>query len=380
MTVTGKGLALLYALVMCAPVAAVAAAQAEETADEQGVNQPVTPDLRKDKLQLKFQKGDLVVVPIPISNPTLDTGLVAGGAYFYPQSAEQKDTQPASVTAAAGMYTSNDSKMLGIGQQNYWDQDTWRFGAVAGYADLRLSLLTPSDPESEPQASWDIRGGFAYARISRKVGGNWFVGLSGRLVDFEQSIGTSVMSADPDLSDDSRSVGIGLIVENDSRDMPLNSYAGRLFRASALFNDQSLGGDTTYQSYKASYSSYHELSRPLVLAWKVEGCLRAGTTPLWDACRINLRGFPATDYLGKTSAAAQFEARWRMSERWGAVGFAGGGYVGSSFSDIRENELIPSYGVGLRFMVLPAKRINLRLDFARSTASDAIHVSVGEAF
>jgi hypothetical protein len=31
-------------------------------------------------------------------------------------------------------------------------------------------------------------------------------------------------------------------------------------------------------------------------------------------------------------------------------------------------------------MVLAAKRINLRLDYARSTDSDAIHVSVGEAF
>jgi len=47
---------------------------------------------------------------------------------------------------------------------------------------------------------------------------------------------------------------------------------------------------------------------------------------------------------------------------------------------IRENEAIPSYGVGVRFMVLPAKRINLRIDFAKSVDSDAVHVSVGEAF
>jgi hypothetical protein len=40
-----------------------------------------------------------------------------------------------------------------------------------------------------------------------------------------------------------------------------------------------------------------------------------------------------------------------MSERWGLVGFAGAGYIGSSFNDIRERETIPSYGAGLRFMV-----------------------------
>ena len=61
-------------------------------------------------------------------------------------------------------------------------------------------------------------------------------------------------------------------------------------------------------------------------------------------------------------------------------GFAGAGYVASSFSGIREREAIPSYGAGVRFTVLKAKRVNLRLDYARSTDSDAIHFSVGEAF
>ena len=69
-----------------------------------------------------------------------------------------------------------------------------------------------------------------------------------------------------------------------------------------------------------------------------------------------------------------------MIKRWGLVAFAGSGYVGDSFSDVRDRESIPSYGAGLRFSVLPAKRINLRVDFARSLDSDAVHVSVGEAF
>ena len=101
---------------------------------------------------------------------------------------------------------------------------------------------------------------------------------------------------------------------------------------------------------------------------------------LWDACRVNLRGSSATDYLGTSSASAQFEARWQMSKRWGVVGFAGVGQIENSFSQIRDNDLIPSYGVGLRFMVLQAKRINMRLDYGRSRDSDAIYLMVGEEF
>ena len=80
------------------------------------------------------------------------------------------------------------------------------------------------------------------------------------------------------------------------------------------------------------------------------------------------------------AVACQIEARWRLNSRWGVVGFAGGGYIKDAILDFRDNTFIPSYGIGLRFMVLQAKRINLRVDYARSKDSDAFHVSVGEAF
>jgi len=80
----------------------------------------IAPDIREDETRLKLQRGDFVIVPIPISNPTLGSGLVAGAAYFYAQTEEQKKRQPASVTATAAMYTSNDSRAFAVVQQNYW--------------------------------------------------------------------------------------------------------------------------------------------------------------------------------------------------------------------------------------------------------------------
>lgn len=87
----------------------------------------IAPDIREDETRLKMQRGNFVAVPVPMSNPTLDAGLVLGAAYFYPQSEEQKKVQPASITAGAGMYTSNDSKAFVLVQQNYWKNDKWRF-------------------------------------------------------------------------------------------------------------------------------------------------------------------------------------------------------------------------------------------------------------
>jgi outer membrane protein assembly factor BamA len=265
-------------------------------------------------------------------------------------------------------------------QQNYWKKGNWRFTGVLGGADLRLSLLAPEDTTSGQSVDWRINGAFLFAKIARRIKGNWYGGVLTRMVDADQSIEIPTVETDFDTGSDARSMGLGTYAEYDSRDNPFNSTSGRYFKLDALFNDESIGSDSTYQSYSAAFRSYHRLTDSVVLAWELQGCKRGGTAPLWDACTVKLRGFSATDYLGKVSTSGQAEARWQLSKRWGIAGFAGAGYIGSSFSGIREREAIPSYGVGLRFSVLPAKGINLRIDYARSTDSEAIHVSVGEVF
>ena len=217
----------------------------------------VTPDIREDEIPLKIQSGDKMIVPVPFSNPTLDTGLVAVGAYFYPQSEEQKEQQPASVTGAGAIYSSNDSKALVVGHQSYWGGDRWRLGGAAGYADLKLSLLLPISIMGQDRVDWNIKGDVAFAKLSRKVTGNWFVGISTRWLDIKQTFGLGSppggFAVDPslyDLSTEIRTVGLGIVIENDARDMPMNSYQGHKFELSALFNNEKLGSDKTYETYK----------------------------------------------------------------------------------------------------------------------------------
>jgi len=371
--VAGRVWALMGLLIL---YGSLALAQETSTDTRPGI----APDIREDDTDLKLQRGDFVIVPIPISNPTLDSGLVAGAAYFYPQTEEQKKLQPASVTAAAGMYTSNDSRAFAVVQQNYWNDNKWRFTGAAGWTDLRLSLLAPDQTAGGSALDWRINGEFLFAKIGRKLQGDWYGGIFSRIIDARQSLVFNEDASGFDIGSDVRASGLGVSLEYDSRDMPLNSYSGRHFKLDALFNDEEIDSNSTYQSYSAAYRSYHPVTDSLVLAWELQGCRRGGTAPLWDACTVKLRGFSATDYLGKVSTSGQAEARWKLNKRWGLVGFAGAGLVADSFSGIRDRETIPSYGVGVRFMVLKAKRINLRLDYARSTDSDAIHFSVGEAF
>ena len=365
-------------------------AYATETANEKSLvttdliaetNTELTGESKKFKF-LSKKPENLLLVPIPTSNPTFGTGLILGGAYFYKQTEEQKNAQPASFTSAAVGYTDNESWFAGVMQQNYWKEDKWRFTGVAGYVDLKLEL-NPGTTEDGDTGSvdWLVDGVFLQARLARKLRGNWYLGLTGRYLDISQAIGRNIEDADFNLQSEISSTGVGLNLDFDTRDMPYNPYNGRYFEVKALTSNQS-GSDTdSYQSYRIRLRSYHSLADPLVLAWDINGCSKSGQIPLWDTCRLALRGFSGTDYLSKQSLYAQAEIRWRFYKRWGLVAFAGAGRVHDSLGEQGEDETIPSYGVGLRFMVLESQRINVRLDYARSdNGNDALYLSVTEAF
>ena len=170
------------------------------------------PDIRDDKVPVKAQKGDFVAVPIPMSNPTLGSGLIAGAAYFYPQTEEQKASQSASLTGAGGMYTNNDSWVAGIAQQSYWDEDKWRFHGVAGYADFKFVLRDPTT-EGQSGLNWTVDGGLFQAILSRRIVDPWYVGFLARYLDIQQDIDTSLPPQDYGIESKIQSAGAGLTLE-----------------------------------------------------------------------------------------------------------------------------------------------------------------------
>ena len=373
------GICILTAFAM---VFAATSWAGDNEADEDNIAAALdaTADKVDENIEEQIKKRDWMVVPVPVSSPTFGTGLVVGGAYFWPQTEEQKGAQPASVTGAAGFYSDYKSSAFGIGHQGYWSEDEWRITVAAAAVDLNLSLQLAGGDGIGSSIDWHIEGGGFFGEVSRKIKGHWRVGVAARYIDVEQEFEPDLPNLDFEIANETRSAGLGANLEYDSRDDPYNAYKGNRFKFSILANSKSLGGDSSYESYDVLYASYHPVTPKVVVTWEAEACHRSDRTPLWDACNIDLRGFALTDYLGESSASAQVEARWRFYRRWGAVAFAGGGYYRNALNENRDRELIPSYGIGLRFMVLESHRINLRLDYGRSSDSDAIYLGVTETF
>ena len=315
----GLRLGVLVLSLVCISIANADSETAEttETPDPKKVPVQSIPDLRDTKTNLKIQKGDFVAVPIPMSSPTFGSGLIVGSAYFYGQTEEQKLAQPASFTGAAGGYTTNDSWAVGVGQQSYWDEDTWRFTGVLGYVDFKFTLRDPN-PDTEGGLDWDVKGGIFQTTLSRRLRDPWYLGVLVRYLDITQDLDSSSIASNSGSESEIRSPGLGLTLEFDTRDVPTNAYRGRRFEVKAIASKTSGDADDSYQSYFARFRTYHELSEPLVLAFDINACSKTGSIPLWDTCRLNLRGFPLTDYLGKNSLTAQAEIRWKAWRRLGS--------------------------------------------------------------
>ena len=241
------------------------------------------PDLRGNDSAFTLSMRNWVLVPIPIYNPTLDTGLVIGGAYFYPQTEQQKKSQPPSVTGAAGFYSSNKSSAFGIAHQSYLREHKWCISAIAGHSEIRFDLSVP-DFRGSASVDWFVKGEFFAASVAREIGGDWYAGIIARYVDMRQRFRFDKTSTEFSTEPDAISAGLGINMEFDNRDRPINSQEGSHLKFSVLTNSKGLGSDDGYESYKVNYSSYHSLGRALKLAWELQGCRKPDRAPLRDAC------------------------------------------------------------------------------------------------
>ena len=328
----------------------------------------------------------IVIAPIPQSDPTLGTGLTLVGLYFYEQSEAQKRVQPASYTGAGLMVTDNGSKALALQQKSFWDSDRWRLDAIAVIADLRLDLFGIGNAAGDNDISvrWELEGAIVHPKLFRRIRPNWYLGGQARYFGTRSSIGVGTGARQGERIGRNElkatAIGVGALLNSDTRDNQFNAYSGRFFEADALFNLRGLGSDYDYQSLHLDYRRYLPVHEEVVVAANVKACVKGGDVPFFDLCRLVLRGLNATQFMDKSMLLARAEIRWRPFSRLAFVGFGGTGTVARNPGSFDLGELTYSVGVGVRVTISEERRVNLRLDLAHTEFDNALVLSVGEAF
>ena len=336
-------------------------------------------------------KTDFVIMPIPISNPTVGTGLGAVSMFLY----KAGEKAPTSSTAFGGFYTNNDSWGVGVSQKTYLRGDRFRLNGVLGYGNINIDFSGIGTKLGNQGITIPVtwKGTFFVPDILVRFAGHFYGGLRYRFLEMETEVDLQKISVggkpifpgvDWTAKSKVRSSGIGPVLNYDSRDNTFFPHRGTFLDMNAIFASKSLGSDYDYQIYQGAYNTYFQIAETMTLAYRLYGRFTAGRVPLYDfsyfGAHNDLRGYAAGQYVDKLMIATQLEFRWKFWKRWGMVAFAGVGEVARDLRDLDLESLLPSAGAGLRYMVSENERVNLSIDYARAREGDAFYFYIGEAF
>jgi hypothetical protein len=318
----------------------------------------------------------LVIMPIPIANPTVGTGLALVSLFTYNLDPES----PASSTALAAGMTDNGSWIAGLQQSLYWSANRYRLDLIVGRGEAHLKYFGREGgiDLSDRPIDYRLSGWFLQPRFQVRVADPWYAGVQATYLD--AATGLELINALPPLELDTRLLGIGPMVNYDSRDNRFNPRQGTYAELLALRYDSRWGSDFDYDKYKFFYNRYLPVTEAMTLAARVNGVLTDGDVPFFDAPSLTLRGFPAGRYQDEQMIAAEAEARWRFADRWSVVGFVGVGKVAPDVDAFGNAPSIVSRGLGLRFLASRKEKVNIGIDYAVSPDDSAFYFRVGEAF
>jgi outer membrane protein assembly factor BamA len=177
---------------------------------------------------------------------------------------------------------------------------------------------------------------------------------------------------------------IGFISVYDSRDFIINAQKGMLFEFSTYLFNNFLGSTFNFFNVNTLYQKYWSVKKNHVIAFQYKNKFNFGNIPFIDMATLGnddiLRGYPKNRFRDKHFMGAQVEYRFPLFWRFGLTTFAGAGDVFGELQDLHLNRIKYSVGTGLRFVVNPQEKLNIRLDYAYGREGGYFYFMVAEAF
>jgi len=352
-----------------------------------------TGEEQKDSL---FDESSRTFLAVPLVNnsPAMDTGFGAMGMYFFRLNSTDEESPPSLVSLYA-IYTTNKSYIFTPFGRFFWNEDKNR--ASFGFGTVRVNNdFIYDEMGNDLRLVYSELRNFVTFEYSRRVFGDFYIGglylgtktsykfdqASDEVNDFTREFFEQNGITDNFVS------SIGLNFSFDNRDYPYYPTRGFTFSVRPKLNADWLGSDNDYVDTDYAFSYFYPFNEQTILAVNISGGFAFGDVPFDGyqnyGIRNSLRGYEAGKYKGKNMIASQAELRWKFYRKWGAVFFAGTGSIWGNESggeEEFERNWLPSAGLGLRFMVSRAKKINLRLDYALGVdGNQGLYFGVMEAF
>jgi Omp85 superfamily domain len=335
------------------------------------------------------QSGSFVVAPLPIVSPALGAGIIPILGYITPIPKHDRAIEP-SVVGAAGLITNDGSRGFVAGADLYLDKASYELESLYAHGNLDYNLYGVGfvDGNAGFKLPLEQSGQMFFIKLLRRI--PWDIYAGGRFVTGSSFITLKPTSGKippipPDVGLHTDLRALGMEVSRDSRPNRFYPLKGSVIDFTGDFFAKDLGSKYSFQSYKFTFNKYLSLTDKQVLAYNLFWCGTGGSPPFYGNCiygaNNELRGYTAGRYLDRYMLATQLEYRLVLPWKFGLVGFGGVGAVAPGGDQVfRSNQLLPSGGTGIRYMLSKKYHVNLRTDFGWGKDNFTWGVGVGEAF
>lgn len=330
-----------------------------------------------DDTDLGFRNGSLIVAPIPFSNPMIGSGLILGAGYLF-QFDPQSDP---SVIGLGGLRSDNGSQAVAAAVSLNFNSNRWKMSLGGGTADVKYDLY-------DGNLIIPLRQDGVLARLTLAYGltPDLNFGLVSRYLDTTITTQSSLFPNLPPAFQPSADLTIlnaGLEANWDKRDdtvYPTDGFRVKLSSQRGFIVD-GIGAD--YNKTYGLFDSYVSLGENTVIASRAAVCHATDAAPFFDACSLggvdSFRGFNATQILNKRSMSTQLELRQSLSDRIGAVLFAGIGAAGPTFDNLNQSGA--AGGFGLRYRVSKKFPVDFSVDGSWNDEHEGLlYISIGQRF
>lgn len=327
----------------------------------------------------------VVVAPIPQTDPALGAGIMVVGMLLY----EPNENSGPWTTGIGALYTDSESWAVGLFQKASLRNDHLRVTAIAAYGDFNIDFYGVGGDAASSGRSVGLnqRGAAFVTQALFEATPDLYIGPRLRVISLDTSLTSPPppdLGIDPiDLELHGVSASLGISAEYDTRDSEYSPHAGVYLTAEWMRAASGLGSDFSYDKAQFALNAYHPLGEEAVLAARAYYCSASDGAPFFDLCLFgahnDLRGYSSGQYRDRQMFSTQVEYRRHLFGRFGMTAFAGvGGVAPQQAWD--DATILPAGGVGLRFEASRQYRLNVSIDAAVGDGSSGVYVYIGEAF
>jgi outer membrane protein assembly factor BamA len=325
---------------------------------------------------------------LPVIGSAPETGVVGGATVLRVHRTDAAATTRPSAAQAYASYTAKHQVRLFADVDRWSPGNVWRVNAHAEFQRYPLPYFGIGGSTPEAAEEWyTARSTFGSLTVQRKLPAALFAAITYRL-----SSTTIVETADDGVLRDGAVPGtaggrvgqLQLAAMRDTRDNIFAPASGSFVQVATARAAAGFGSDYGFARHTLDARRYWSLGGGTVLARPGVAEATRGDAPFDQLSLVGsstiLRGYPRGRYRDRDLAAAQAELRQHLTGRLGAALFAGAGGVAHSLADLRGRDLVPSYGLGLRWLLLPREGTTVRIDYGRGKGSGGLYVAFNEAF